>query len=103
MIQLMQGLQHTLVKRDAVRHHRQSSHLVFDLVPNLWKQRRMIGVLVCDAMHFSRPEVVFIGHWLHKAVETLHNLIIPNDDNTHAASTGHLAIGAFKVDGSEVT
>ena len=64
-IQFMQSLQHALVKRNAVRHHRQTSHLVFYIVPNLWKQRRMICILICDTMDLGRPKIISVRHRLY--------------------------------------
>ena len=62
----------------------------------------MIRVFICDAMHLGGPQVIFVRYRLHEALRPLNNFIIPYDDNAHAARTGHLAIGCFKVDGGEV-
>ena len=102
MIQLMQGLQHALVERNTMRHHRQTFHLVLHVVPYLGKQRRMIRVLIGNTVHLGCPKVVSVRHRLDEAIETVDNLIIPYDDQTHTARTRHLTIGTFKVNGGKV-
>ena len=102
MIQFVQRLQHALVERNSVSHHRQTAHFVFHFVPNLGKQRRMIGVLIRNAVHLGGPKIISVGHRLDQTIVTLCNFIVSHDDNAHATRTRHLAIGTFKVDGGKI-
>ena len=83
-------------------HKRQSLHFVLHLVPQIGKNRCLFSVGFLDAMHLGVVPVVMVRNRLHQAIETLHDLVVVHDDQSHAARARKSGIGGFKIDGHKI-
>ena len=91
-----------LVEQHPVRHKRQSSDLIGHLIPEIRKSWSIFSVGLLDAVHLGVVPVVMVRHGFHQAIVTLHNLIVTDNHQTHAACASEGRIGCLEVDGNKV-
>ena len=96
------GLQATFVEGAVMRHERQAFNQWFNLPPNVWKHRRIFGVLLRDAVNHRVPIQVIVRLGLDKGIERIHELAFFHNNDTNATHAGTLVVGGLKVYGGEV-
>ena len=64
-------------------HQWQALNQRFYLCPDLWEYWRIISILTAKAMNLTAPVVIIVGLWLNEGVERIHNLTVPDNNNTH--------------------
>ena len=102
LIDLEHRSQTAFVKRTVVRHQRQPLNQRFNLPPYVGEHRRVVSVLVREAVRLLTEPSVVIGRGFDEAVERVCDVSVAYDNNSHAAHAAAFSVGGFEIDGGEV-
>ena len=79
------GLQAAFVEGRIVRHEGESFDEGFDLLPDIGEYRCILRIFRPESMDPPAEPLVILGFRMDQAVEPVHDLPVPDDDDSHAA------------------
>lgn len=97
LIYLEDFLQASLVEWGIVRHKRQPLDFRGNLLPNIREYRSVFGVFLADAVHLLAEPFVVFGLRMDEAVERVHDLPVPDNNDSHAADAAAALVRCLEI------
>ena len=89
--------QTSFIELAVMRHKRESLNLRCNLLPDVWKNRSILSVLLRYPMNFLAEPFIVFRLRMYQAIERIHDLAATDDNHSNAAHAGTAFIGCLEI------